>query len=108
MQGKAMTYSHVRLSLMKNPPAQKKPSVSFKGGKGTDMFVGISQNQIGLIKYFNIIRNSLGLDGDIKSIVFAKLLKSWLFDMRQLDGVLILEGVDSIDQVIIVNNVDIF
>ena len=48
----------------------RRPSVSFKGGKGSDIFIGVPDGLTGRVKDFNVKRDSLGFQGDIKSIVF--------------------------------------
>ena len=87
----------------------RRPSVSFKGGKGSDIFFGVPDGLTGRVKDFDIKKDSLGFEGDIRKHRFYETSQGLaIVDMRSLDGVLILEGVDSIDQVNVINDVDIF
>ena len=84
---------------------KRRPSVSFKGGKGSDTFVGVPEGLIGYIKDFDIKNDSLGFDGDIKKHRFYVTPQGLaVVDLRQSDGMIILEGIESIDQI---NTVDV-
>ena len=89
--------------------SSRRPSVSFKGGKGSDIFIGVPDGLTGRVKDFDIKKDSLGFEGDIRKHRFYETSQGLaIVDMRSLDGVLLLEGVDSIDQVNVINDVDIF
>ena len=89
--------------------SSRRPSVSFKGGKGSDIFIGVPGDLTGRVKDFDIKRDSLGFEGDIRKHRFYETSEGLaIVDMRSLDGVLILQGVDSIDQINVINDVDIF
>ena len=89
--------------------SSRRPSVSFKGGKGSDMFIGVPGGLTGRVKDFDIKRDSLAFEGDIRKHRFYETSEGLaIVDMRSLDGVLILQGVDSIDQINVINDVDIF
>ena len=79
----------------------KMPKVSFKGGKGSDIFFGVPEDGLtGYVKDFDIKKDILGFNADQKMHRFYEVSQGLaIVDMRKLDGVLILEGVDSIDQV---------
>ena len=79
---------------------KRRPFVSFKGGKGSDTFVGVPESLIGYVKDFDIKNDSLGFDGDIKKHRFYATPQGLaVVDLRESDGMLILEGVQSIDQI---------
>ena len=89
--------------------SSRRPSVSFKGGKGSDIFIGVTDGLTGRVKDFGIKKDSLGFEGGIRKHRFYETSQGLaIVDMRSLDGVLILEGVDSIDQVNVINDIDIF
>ena len=90
--------------------SRKVPSVSFKGGKGSDIFVGVPEGGLtGRVKDFNVKEDILGFDGDIHEHRFYKTAQGLaIVHMHYLDGLLILEGVDSFDQIKTTNDVDIF
>lgn len=85
-----------------------KPSVSFKGGKGSDIFIGVPEGLIGRVKDFDVKHDFLGFDGDIKKHRFYETLDGVaIVDMRKSDGMLILEDVNSIDQINTLNDLSL-
>ena len=84
---------------------KRRPSVSFKGGQGSDTFVGVPEGLVGRVKDFDIKKDSLGFDGDVKKHRFYQTSQGLaIVDLRQSDGILILEGIKSIDQI---NTIDV-
>ena len=87
---------------------KSKPSVSFKGGKGSDVFIGVPEGLIGRVKDFDVKHDFLGFDGDIKKHRFYETRDGVaIVDMRKSDGMLILEGVNSIDQINTLNDLNL-
>ena len=85
------------------------PKVSFKGGKGRDIFLGIPEDGLtGYVKDFDVKKDSLGFNGDKRRHRFYKTSEGLaIVDTSKMDGMLILEGVNSINQVNIVD-IDVF
>ena len=85
-----------------------KPLVSFKGGQGSDIFFGVPEGLIGRVKDFDVEHDSLGFDGDIKKHRFYETRDGVaIVDMRDSNGMLILEGVNSIDEINTLNDLNI-
>ena len=80
------------------------PDIAYQSGAGKDIFYGVPQGAIAVVKDFNIKKDSIGLNG------FTRRYKLFevdggvaLVDRRHRDGMLLLEGVENKSDVNIIS-----
>ena len=83
---------------------QKAPKAIFKGGNGEDIFYGVPRGIEVVIKDFNTEEDSISLNGKRRRYGFYETSRGVaMYDKRHQDGLLLLEGVASIDSLNITN-----
>ena len=91
-------------SLGNDRDLKRSPKVTFKGGTGRDGFYGVPEGVEGVVKDFDTDEDYLGFEGNSKKYRLHETPRGVAVIRKNLpDGMLLLQGVDFIDQINIVN-----
>jgi len=83
---------------------KKAPKVIFKGGKGSDIFYGVPERLEGIVQDFDINEDYLGFVGNSRKYRLHETSKGVaVIDKKRPNGMLLIEGVESVDQINILN-----